>query len=380
MVTDKIDLQKHNIKINNRNIQSDIDSKLREISNNYSQITKTNDKMIELTEKVTNLNLLVVEKNNLEASQKKMFVVHSRLEGTQEKIEKDIHFYEENDDCPICRQKIEVGFRNLQIQEKKSKKVEVESATLKLNSEIDKIKDKLNEIREYSSQIMEASNKIVNLQSEINSINRTNVRLNTEIQELKSRTNDGNEQTEKLKELQAEKKKLDKELEKHITDRQYYDVCHMLLKDTGIKTKIIKQYIPIMNKLINKYLNDMDFFVSFNLDENFEETIKSRHHDIFSYANFSEGEKMKIDLALLFAWRHISKLKNSTNTNLLMLDEIFDSSLDSNAMDAVLKLFDELSKDTNLFVISHRGDQLTDKFESQIVFSKKNNFSRMETV
>jgi energy-coupling factor transporter ATP-binding protein EcfA2 len=151
-----------------------------------------------------------------------------------------------------------------------------------------------------------------------------------------------------------------------------------LLKDTGIKTKIIKQYIPVMNKLINKYLSSMDFFVNFNLNENFEETIKSRHRDVFSYASFSEGEKMRIDLALLFTWRQIAKMKNSVSTNLLILDEVFDSSLDAVGTEEFLKILNTLDNKTNVFVISHKGDQLFDKFRSIIRFVKKNNFSQVE--
>jgi len=162
-----------------------------------------------------------------------------------------------------------------------------------------------------------------------------------------------------------------------LIEKQYNEFASNLLKDTGIKTKIIKQYLPIMNKLINKYLTAMDFFVNFNINENFEETIKSRHRDEFSYANFSEGEKMRIDLALLFTWRQIAKLKNSTNTNLLILDEVFDSSLDTVGTEEFLKLIHEIGVDTNVFVISHKGDQLFDKFRSVVKFEKKNNFSRM---
>jgi hypothetical protein len=161
------------------------------------------------------------------------------------------------------------------------------------------------------------------------------------------------------------------------TEKQYLEFAGNLLKDTGIKTKIIRQYLPIMNKLINKYLTAMDFFVNFNINEQFEETIKSRHRDEFGYANFSEGEKMRIDLALLFTWRQIAKLKNSTNTNLLILDEVFDSSLDGTGTEEFLKLIHEMGTDTNVFVISHKGDQLFDKFRSIIKFEKHNNFSRI---
>ena len=156
----------------------------------------------------------------------------------------------------------------------------------------------------------------------------------------------------------------------------YYDVARNLLQDTGIKTKIIKQYLPIMNKLINTYLSSMDFFVNFNIDENFNETIKSRFRDDFTYANFSEGEKMRIDLALLFTWRAIAKMKNSTNTNLLILDEIFDSSLDGTGTDEFLKILNTLTKE-NVFVISHKGDTMFDKFRSVIRFEKQRNFSKL---
>jgi Na+-transporting NADH:ubiquinone oxidoreductase subunit NqrC len=155
------------------------------------------------------------------------------------------------------------------------------------------------------------------------------------------------------------------------------DVASVMLKDTGIKTKIIKQYVPIMNKLINKYLAAMDFFVQFELDENFNEKIKSRFRDEFTYASFSEGEKMRIDLALLFTWRSIAKLRNSASTNLLIMDEVFDSSLDNTGTEEFLKILESLTVDTNVFVISHKGDQLYDKFHSVIKFEKTKNFSRI---
>ena len=162
-----------------------------------------------------------------------------------------------------------------------------------------------------------------------------------------------------------------------LKDRDACNISSIILKDNGIKARIIKQYLPIINKLVNKYLNSMDFFVNFNLNENFEETIKSRHRDEFAYENFSEGEKMRIDLALLFTWRQIAKMKNSTNTNLLLLDEVFDSSLDLVGTEEFLKLIHEMGHETNIFVISHKGDQLFDKFEKVLKFEKHKNFSRI---
>ena len=185
------------------------------------------------------------------------------------------------------------------------------------------------------------------------------------------------EENDKLKSLNVELEALQKVQEELTIEKQYYDFAATLLKDSGIKTKIIKQYLPVMNKLINKYLTAMDFFVNFNLNESFEETIKSRHRDVFSYASFSEGEKMRIDLALLFTWRQIAKMKNSTNTNLLILDEVFDSSLDGVGTEEFMKLLNSLDNNTNVFVISHKGDQLFDKFRSVIKFEKKNNFSQV---
>jgi DNA repair exonuclease SbcCD ATPase subunit len=180
-----------------------------------------------------------------------------------------------------------------------------------------------------------------------------------------------------IKELRDELKASIALKEQLVGDRQILDVAGVLLKDTGIKTKIIKQYVPIINKLINKYLASMDFFVKFELNENFEESIKSRFRDEFSYDSFSEGEKMRIDLALLFTWRTIAKLRNSASTNLLIMDEVFDSSLDNTGTDEFLKIMNTLVQDTNVFIISHKGDQLFDKFEHTIRFEKHKNFSRM---
>ena len=201
--------------------------------------------------------------------------------------------------------------------------------------------------------------------------------MQKEIDELKNRKDNLEEDNAKLVELKSELSTLVVKQQEVTTEKQYLEFAGSLLKDTGIKTRIIKQYLPVMNKLINKYLTAMDFFVNFNINENFEETIKSRHRDEFSYANFSEGEKMRIDLALLFTWRQIAKLKNSTNTNLLILDEVFDSSLDTVGTDEFLKLIHEMGTDTNIFVISHKGDQLFDKFRSVIKFQKVNNFSQV---
>ena len=177
--------------------------------------------------------------------------------------------------------------------------------------------------------------------------------------------------------LTKKKDKLTEKKLEFVEERTYNEVIGEMLKDTGIKTKVIKQYLPVMNRLINHYLQILDFFVSFHLDENFTETIRSRHRDSFNYASFSEGEKQRIDLALLFTWRHIAKMKNSASTNLLVLDETFDSSLDVDGVDNLTKILGTMDEDTNVFIISHKGDVLQDKFRSRIEFFKKNNFSKI---
>jgi DNA repair exonuclease SbcCD ATPase subunit len=179
----------------------------------------------------------------------------------------------------------------------------------------------------------------------------------------------------KLSELQKENEEILKQKTETVDNKFYYEVAQSLLKDTGIKTKIIRQYLPLMNRYINKYLTSMDFFVNFNLDENFKEVIKSRHRDEFEYNSFSEGEKFRIDMALLLTWREISKQKNSTNTNILFLDEVFDSSLDASGTEEFLRLLKDLSKMINIFVISHKPDVLSDKFDHHMKVDKKGNFS-----
>ena len=218
---------------------------------------------------------------------------------------------------------------------------------------------------------------IAQLNTSIVELEKFNTKLETEIKSF----NGGNvskTDTDKLKNLKKEYKKIDKERQSAKEERNYVEAAKVMLHDTGIKTKIIKQYLPIMNKLINKYLTSMEFYINFTLNENFEETIKSRYRDEFTYASFSEGEKMRIDLALLFTWRAIAKMKNSTNTNLLMLDEIFDSSLDNTGTDEFLKILNTLAGE-NVFVISHKQDVLVDKFRSTIKFEKVKNFSHVVT-
>ena len=300
------------------------------------------------------------------------------LEGYQKGIErkmlsseKEIEFYEQNDTCSTCNQ--ELG------EEHKSKMIEEHHGTLhKSGSALLQLGNKIKDLESHLDHVSKVQTTITTNQNQVQAISSYITKLKDQIKEIEDREDDIDEKIQKLKDLKSELKLCLEKQEKLSVQKQLYETAYVLLKDTGIKTRIIKQYLPIMNQLINKYLASMDFFVSFNLDEKFEEKIKSRHRDEFTYDSFSEGEKMRIDLALLFTWRTIAKMKNSVNTNLLILDEVFDSSLDANGTEEFLKIINKLAGNQNTFVISHKGDILLDKFKNVIKFEKYKNFSRIK--
>lgn len=317
------------------------------------------------------------KKDKLDKKSKSLFQIKGKVQTNIDRNQKEIDFYENNHDCPTCKQSITPEWKDSQVQEKSEKITTQKTGLVEIEQELTKVTTEIKSITDILSHINAHNGEVIKHTSTMSAINNYISKLNSEIDELtkKQTITEGSDQ--KLTELNAALEEYRKAYESTLVEKHYHEFAGTLLKDGGIKTRIIKQYLPIMNKLINKYLKAMDFFVNFNINENFEETIKSRHRDDFSYANFSEGEKMRIDLALLFTWRQIAKLKNSTNTNLLILDEVFDSSLDTVGTEEFLKLIHEMGADTNVFVISHKGDQLFDKFRSVIKFEKKNNFSRI---
>ena len=284
-------------------------------------------------------------------------------------------FFVENEDCPTCEQHIDENFKEDMIAKKDEEKGELEEGLSKLKTVLDGVYDRVGEIKKTTKIIADNQVSLAKINTSIKELEKFNVKLQTEIDQY-SKDSAGKNDTDKLTTLAKEYVEIAKQRTKLKETKVYYEAARTMLTDTGIKTKIIKQYLPIMNKLINKYLTSMEFYVNFTLDENFEETIKSRYRDEFSYASFSEGEKMRIDLALLFTWRAIAKMKNSTNCNLLMLDEIFDSSLDGTGTDEFLKILNTLSGE-NVFVISHKQDALADKFRETIRFEKIRNFSHL---
>ena len=293
--------------------------------------------------------------------------------GIERKIissENEIEFYEQNDTCSTCSQDLGEEHKSKMIEEHHGSMHKNGTALLQLGNKIKDLESRL----DYVSKVQTA---ITTHQNQIQAINSYITKLKDQIKEIEAREDDIEDKIRRLRNLKGDLKNCMEKQEKLSSQKLLYETAYVLLKDTGIKTRIIKQYLPIMNQLINKYLASMDFFVSFNLDEKFEENIKSRHRDEFTYDSFSEGEKMRIDLALLFTWRTIAKMKNSVNTNLLILDEVFDSSLDANGTDEFLKILNHLTGNQNVFIISHKGDVLFDKFKDIIKFEKYKNFSRI---
>ena len=333
-----------------------------DIEFNEEEIKKLNDAIEKLLDSISNDNT-TKELSKLQSFQQ-------GIERNILKAENEIEFYEENDTCSICNQDLSDDHKTKMISEQHGKMHEGKNALVTLSHKIDKVKIKLDIVTKSQFTITQQQNQVQAISQYIN-------KLRQQITEIENREDDVDEKIKKLKELKEELKICNEKQEQLSFKKQLYETANVLLKDTGIKTRIVKQYLPIMNKLINKYLASMDFFVSFTLDEKFIEKIKSRHRDEFTYDSFSEGEKMRIDLALLFTWRTIAKMKNSVNTNLLLLDEVFDSSLDSNGTEEFLKIINKLTGKQNVFIISHKSDLLCDKFNNTIKFEKHKNFSRI---
>lgn len=355
--------------------KSDRENKERKIVELNTQIEKHSSKVQSLQNQIQQLNNTIADNDQTQAKLKKLQQLEYQLKHKIQTIQSEIEFLHDNDECPTCQQYIEQEFKDEKIQVKNLKKSEVEDGLNKMSEHYAEIHQRLSEISDVQKQMSEINTKIMQENTNI-TLCQNNIRdLEKKLKEENTQQSDSSvEELENLKKKLAQHRK---QHEQYLKLKEQYDIAAALLKDGGIKARIIKQYVPIINKLVNKYLASMDFFVQFELDENFNEKIKSRFRDEFTYESFSEGEKMRIDLALLFTWRAVAKLRNSISTNLLILDEVFDSSLDSTGTDEFLKIITQLAKDTNVFVISHKGDQLYDKFHSNIRFEKTKNFSKI---
>jgi DNA repair exonuclease SbcCD ATPase subunit len=372
----KYDMQKKHIDEMKQNNEDKVNEYVKEISCHSDTVSALLSNVATLTTETEKLQLVVASKIETETKVKKITKLESQIETNLSKFRKDISFFQSHDDCPTCRQAIASSFKEEELGNLSTRVEECEHGLIELEKKLNEEQNKLNAINETQKLINQKQVEIATANTTITETNKMIARLQKLIEELKNSKVVTDLEEQRLKELRDSLLSLKEDLKQLIEEKSYYDVASALLKDSGIKTKIVKQYLPVINKLVNKYLASLDFFVNFNLDESFKETIKSRHRDEFSYNNFSEGEKQRIDMALMLTWRAVAKLKNSSNTNLLILDETFDSSLDANGTEELMKILHML-EGVNLFVISHKGDILQDKFANVIRFVKEKNFSRI---
>tara|TARA_B100000902_G_scaffold383873_1_gene423297 strand:+ start:2044 stop:3756 length:1713 start_codon:yes stop_codon:yes gene_type:complete len=314
-------------------------------------------------------------KNKSETRIGKITKLESQMESLVTIHKKDKKFFENHDDCPTCNQHIDEKFKKKELTNLITNIEKLDQGLKDLGDKFESEQTKLEKIRKAQEEIQKLQVNIATNNNVITNKKNKIEELIKEINEIKTSKSNSEKEQKELDTLETILKELREELKALLENKNYYEAASTLLRDTGVKTKIIKQYLPIINQLTNKYLSSLDFFVNFNLDESFKETIKSRHRDDFSYASFSEGEKQRIDMALMLTWRAVAKIKNSANTNLLILDETFDSSLDANGTEDLMKIL-QLLEDVNLFVISHKGDVLQDKFMNVIKFKKERNFSK----
>lgn len=374
---DKIELYKKHIDSLRQNTDELIKQKQDRILSLESDIDTASSQIATLNGTVSELLESIADQTKVKTKSSKIVEISHQVENKLARIKKDVSFFETHDDCPTCRQGIQHEHKQVIIDTNTAQIAEIERGKARIQEELDALNTRVAEISKINSEVLQHNNTISNLNVEIRTWKNFIRDINKEIESLRTNTSQidaNNEEITQLKKVLAEALAQKEELSK---DKQVYDIAAVLLKDTGIKTKIIKQYVPIINKLINKYLAAMDFFVNFELNETFEEVIKSRFRDEFTYDSFSEGEKSRIDLALLFTWRAIAKLRNSASTNLLIMDEVFDGSLDVQGGDELIKIIQSVVGDSNIFVISHKTDQLMDKFEHTIKFEKYKNFSRI---
>jgi len=395
LLKERVATNKEQYKLNAKDIDNNengiaIQEKLREdlqkqksdkVDEYHNRIEAARKKMLSYEAEATDLedtinSLLeeVTDKDTVTNRIQKILNLESNLEKKKINAKKTIKFYHDNDECPTCTQQIDDSTKHKKIGEKESVISEVESALEKIQGELQSTEARLSEISAVQRRINDSQHLLRDVQTGIKSSQKEIALWTKEIEDANAGTKSFSDEI--INDLIRQKEILLANKAELLKQYEMFDLATIILRDSGIKSRIIKQYVPVINTLVNKYLAAMDFFVKFELNENFEEKILSRHRDDFTYASFSEGEKMRIDLALLFTWRAIARMKNSANTNLLVLDEVFDASLDNNGCDEFLKLISSL-EDTNVFVISHKGDVLLDKFQATVRFTKQKNFSRI---
>ena len=374
---ERIDMQQGYISEVEEINRNKIEKTQRSIDNSKSQIDGIDLALLDQRKELDDLMARAKDYDLLTDRQQSFKLLGNQISSNIRKMKKDVKFFEDNDDCPTCGQKLDENHTEHIVEEKTSKLKESVDGLEKLEIEMEGVNKSIKNISEILGQANEKELDIQKNRHTIDGIEKYIQKMDEEIQYLNKVKEKADGDAEKLDAFIEKKLEMESEKEELAIENQYLSLSFELLKDTGIKTRIIRQYLPIMNNQVNKYLTAMDSYFNFTIDENFNESIKSRYRDEFSYDSFSEGEKMRIDLALLFTWRAVAKMKNSASTNLLILDEVFDSSLDANGTDEFLKLLQSLGLKSNVFVISHKGDTLYEKFDNVIKFDKVQNFSKV---
>lgn len=375
LITTKIESAKENTDSIRRIREEEVKKVKDKIRHHVGVIEGETASLEELDAKIVEVLSTISDKDSVTRRIEKIRDIKSSLEAKSHTIEKDLHFYHDHDNCPTCRQEIDTSFKRNIIDEKTNQNTEIKEAFTQIVDKLGELSDRMTQIAHVEAELQKlyliSGEHRTQIRLSKNTLNECKIELEKAQQEVKqvdtSRVDEYNQELEGVRNQQQEL----------YEERETLAVVGTMLKDSGIKTKIIKQYVPIMNKLINKYLAAFDLFVDFQLDENFNEVIKSRFRDTFSYASFSEGEKLRINLAIMLTWRAVAKLRNSVSSNLLLLDETLDGALDGFGIETLIDTLHHMNANDNIFVISHRGDLLGDKFESHIRFEKVKNFSTM---
>ena len=379
LIESKYELEtKHFNELQNRNID-DKDYKQNVLDKNNKDLQEYIKKITIVNSDIEKYEIELKDQTDISTKANKLSKLETKIEQNLNTHKKNLQFFEENDTCPTCTQPLESQFKDEKVAYEKQKITSLNDGMKELLEEITKTEQKISEMNVISKKIQSLTVDIAKISASMDEIKKYSDKIHEEIMSLENKETDGKTIQSQLDQLKADLESSKEDLKKVIEQKQYVDILREILNDRGAKARIIKKYLPIMNTLINQYLQSMDFFVSFHLDEEFNETVKSRYRDTFNYNSFSEGEKMRIDLSLLFTWRAIAKMKNSTNTNLLILDEIFDSSLDGQGTDDFFKIIKTLEKE-NIFIISHKGDILFDKFTNILKFEKVQNFTQLGTI
>jgi len=379
IVQSKYDLESRHLKELKSRSLDDIDLKKKNLQKNEQAQKDYLQKIQALDREYKTLEDDIKDREKVEKKLKELSKLETKIEQNLKTHEKNLNFFEENDSCPTCTQKLEPEFRGEKKAYEKGKIITLNDGMKKLVEEITKVEDKITKIDKLSKKMYDIQIEMSKINTSIDGLKKYSDDLHNEILLIENKEEDTSSIEKELEDFKTQLNETRIELDNVTEEKKYVDVIREVLSDRGAKAKIIKKYLPIMNTLINQYLQSMDFFISFHLDEEFNETVKSRFRDTFDYNSFSEGEKMRIDLALVFTWRAIAKMKNSTNTNLMILDEIFDSSLDGQGTDDFFKIIKRMTKE-NIFIISHKGDILFDKFTNIIKFEKEHNFTRLQNV